>query len=128
MTRPVFDCQRCNDCCTGEGGIFLTEEQMPRAAATLGLAPDEFARLYLRPADGRYAVLCGEDGRCRLLGPQGCRIHAAKPDICRRWPFFDALVKDPGAFEEAKLACPGLDPAGSHADFVALARRERDAT
>jgi Fe-S-cluster containining protein len=128
MTKPVFDCQRCSDCCTGEGGIFLTKEQVSVAAAILELDPTEFVRLYLRLQGGRFAVLCENDGRCRLLGPRGCRIHAAKPDICRRWPFFDALIKDAGAFEEAKMACPGLDPAASHADFLAQARRERDVT
>ncbi len=128
MTKPVFDCKRCNDCCTGEGGIVFEQAELPAAARILGLVPEEFVRQYCRPVEAGYLVLCGQDGRCSLLGPEGCLVHAAKPAICRRWPYFDALINDAGAFEEAKLACPGLDPEADHADFVAQARRERKST
>lgn len=124
MSREIFHCQRCNTCCQGQGGIFLEPQEVPAAAGELGLTAPEFLELFCEQRGGRYAVLCDPEGYCRLLGPEGCRIHAAKPQICRLWPFFSALVKDAGAFEEAKLACPGIDPAASHADFVALARRQ----
>jgi Fe-S-cluster containining protein len=123
MTRPAFACQRCNQCCTGEGGIRLPEEGVPAAAAILGLTPEQFKARYCRPERGQWAIRCGEDGRCALLGPEGCLIHAAKPDICRAWPYFPALLQDPGAFNEAKLICPGLDPEASHQEFLAQYRQ-----
>ncbi|MFH1060623.1 MAG: YkgJ family cysteine cluster protein [Pseudomonadota bacterium] len=118
MSRPAFVCQRCNQCCTGEGGITLAEAEVPAAAAILGLAPDAFTARYCEAKAGRWSIRCGADGRCALLGPEGCLIHPAKPAICRAWPFFPGLIKDAGAFNEAKLICPGLDPAATHQDFL----------
>ncbi len=85
------------------------------------MVPDDFLARYCEPKGEAFSVRSAEDGSCLLLGPEGCRIHQAKPDICRRWPFFDALLKDAGAFEEAKLICPGLNPAASHEEFKAFA-------
>jgi len=81
---------------------------------------------FCEPHGRDFSIICGEDGRCALLGPEGCRIHQAKPDICKRWPFFEALIKDAGAFEEAKLICPGLKPEASHEEFRAYALQELD--
>lgn len=124
MSRPAFVCQRCNQCCTGLGGITLAEAEVPAAARLVALTPDQFMARYCEAKDGRWSIRCGDDGRCLLLGPQGCRIHAAKPAICRAWPFFPALLKDAGAFNEAKLICPGLDPAATHQDFLDQYQRE----
>lgn len=105
---------------------MLRPEQIGPAAALLGLDEEEFIARFCEPREGAFSVLCDQDGQCRLLGPEGCRIHQAKPDICRRWPFFEALLNDPDAFEEAKLICPGLDPEASHEEFRAFARQEMD--
>lgn len=118
MSQPAFQCQRCNQCCHGEGGITLTPDEVPAAAALLGLEPQEFIQRFCRLKAGLYDIMVNAQGDCVLLGPQGCLIHAAKPQICALWPHFPALLRDPGAFEEAKLICPGLAQA-SHADFVA---------
>lgn len=81
---------------------------------------------FCEPHGRDFSIVCGEDGQCALLGPAGCRIHQAKPDICKRWPFFEALIMDAGAFEEAKLICPGLKPEASHEEFRAYALQELD--
>lgn len=121
---PPFACRRCNQCCRGKGGIYLEADQVAPAARELGLPAAEFTRRFLTPRGGRFEVLSGPEGLCCLLGPQGCRVHRVKPAICRLWPFFPGLLKDPGAFEEAKLICPGLAPGASHAEFVAFAQRQ----
>lgn len=124
MPDAVFLCQRCNQCCQGQGGIFLPADQLAPAARQVGLSPARFSELYCRQDGGRWAVLSDDKGFCRLLGPWGCRIHGAKPEVCMRWPFMIAMLKDPGAFEEAKLVCPGFAPSASHQDFLALAHSQ----
>jgi Fe-S-cluster containining protein len=124
MSQIAFDCQRCSQCCHGEGGISLLPEEVPEAAGLLGLSAQEFSERYCQFKQGRYLIKTNQDGDCALLGPEGCLIHQAKPRICRRWPFFQALLRDPGAFEEAKLSCPGLLPQASFQDFLAQYRAE----
>jgi Fe-S-cluster containining protein len=120
--RPPFVCQRCNDCCQGRGGITFDPEEIPAAAALLDMSPQAFSQAFLAPRQGRYEVLCDENGACLLLGPQGCRVHQAKPAICRRWPFFANILAKRTAFEDARQACKGIDPDISHEEFVAYAR------
>ncbi|MCF8032268.1 MAG: YkgJ family cysteine cluster protein [Desulfarculaceae bacterium] len=121
--RPPFDCQRCNDCCQGRGGIFFETEEIPAAAAILlDMSAEEFTQAFLAPREGRWEVLCNDDGACRLLGPQGCRVHQAKPAICQLWPFFPGILAKRTAFEDARQACPGINPDISHEQFVAYAR------
>lgn len=103
---------------------MLRADQVAPAAAELGLDQSEFLSCYCEPKGDDFSVRSGEDGWCLLLGPEGCRIHQVKPDICRRWPFFDALLNDASAFGEAKLICPGLDPEASHEEFRAFALKE----
>lgn len=122
--RPPFECQRCGVCCHGRGGIFLTAKQMPAAAAQIGLSPRAFSAAFCQQRHGRYEVLVDDDGVCRLLGPEGCLIHGAKPDICRRWPYFDNILAKRTAFEDARQGCPGIDPDISYEDFVAHARAQ----
>jgi len=121
--RAPFECQRCNQCCHGRGGIIYQPEEIPAAAAMLDMDPAEFISAFLAPKDGGYEVLCNQNGACRLLGPDGCRVHQAKPAICRRWPFFPGILANPSAFEDARQACPGIDPDISHEAFVAHAHQ-----
>ncbi|MCB2189103.1 MAG: YkgJ family cysteine cluster protein [Deltaproteobacteria bacterium] len=121
---PAFDCLRCGDCCTGEGGIFFRPDEVGPAAGYLGLTEDEFLARFCRPLEGLWEILADERGLCSLVGPAGCRIHPVKPRVCRAWPFLPNIVADPGAFEEAKLCCPGIKPAASHAQFQAQAALE----
>ena len=123
MSRPPFECQRCGQCCQGRGGIYYQDEEVEAAAQEMGLDREIFIQRYLIYREQRWEVAANPEGNCVLLGPEGCLVHRAKPTICRRWPFFDALINDSGAFEEAKLACPGIDPELSHQDFVRFAQK-----
>ena len=118
MSQKPFECKRCNSCCQGQGGIYLEKEQIPAASKIMRMSEKEFLQTFCLEKNGRYEVKCGPDGSCSLLGPQGCRVQAAKPEVCRRWPYFEALLKVPGALEEAKLACPGLDPQVTRQEFL----------
>jgi uncharacterized protein len=125
--RRPFECLRCSQCCSGEGAIYFSVDQAPPAARELGLDLAEFLDRYCGPVEDRgYPVLCDQRGICRLLGPQGCLVHSCKPDICRRWPFFENILTRESAFDEAKLACPGIDPEVSFLEFAAFGRAQLD--
>jgi Fe-S-cluster containining protein len=92
-------------------------------AALLEMDEQEFSNRYLEPSSlgTRLAI---KDGVCVfLLEDNRCRVHAVKPFICRQWPYLPALLADEDEFEAAKGACPGLDPQGSHEDFVEESRK-----
>jgi Fe-S-cluster containining protein len=117
----VFQCQQCGDCCVGRGGILVRPDEVKAMAALLELAEAEFCRRYVEDSDlgPRLTVA---DGVCVfLMAGSLCRVHPVKPFICRQWPFLPALLVDPDELEHAKTACPGLNPACTHEDFVEAA-------
>lgn len=118
--RPVFLCRQCGDCCRGKGGILVRPEEAGQMAAYLQIPLGEFATRYL-VASPLGAQLATENGGCVFLAENRCRVHPVKPAICRRWPFLPVLLADPEEWDQARGACPGLDPECSHEDFVAAA-------
>ena len=110
MRREVFKCQLCGDCCRGEGGIFIRPEDADGPAEILGLSPEEFIRAYTEPRHGLLSLKIDQDGFCLLHDREKhtCRIHQAKPRMCRDWPFFWGMLNDAQGFEDARQACPGF--------------------
>jgi len=119
---PVFQCKQCGDCCAGRGGIFVRPQEVMEMAAFLEMDEPEFGNRYLEPSSlgTRLAI---KDGVCVFLQDNRCRVHPVKPFICRQWPYLPALLADAEEFEAAKGACPGLNPEGSHEDFVEESRK-----
>ena len=121
--KPVFDCVRCGQCCTGEGGIVVGPRDQTRLAAHLHMTIEAFLRTYTRTRAGKYLVCTGEDGRCVFFRDGvGCTVHTAKPDVCRAWPFFRGNMVDLISFAMAKEFCPGIARDATHAAFVAEGR------
>jgi hypothetical protein len=88
-------------------------------AALLNLAVEEFCRRYVEASDLGPRLTIADNGCCVFLLPGNlCRVHPVKPFICQQWPFLPALLVDPEELEHAKGACPGINPACSHEDFV----------
>jgi Fe-S-cluster containining protein len=125
MTRenphPVFQCRQCGDCCAGRGGIFVKPREVEDMAALLEMPVAEFCRRFVEasPLGPRLTVA---DGVCVFLMEGNlCRMHPVKPRICCQWPFLPALLAHPDELEHAKTACPGINPACTHEEFVAAA-------
>ena len=117
----VFQCRQCGDCCAGRGGIFVKPDEVEAMAALLALSVAEFGRRYVE-VSSMGPRLTVADGVCVfLMAGSLCRVHPVKPFICRQWPFLPALLVDPDELEHAKTACPGLNPACTHEDFVEAA-------
>lgn len=95
-------------------------------AAHLEMDEQEFGNRYLESSSmgTRLAI---KEGVCVFMEDNRCRVHPVKPFICRQWPFLPVLLVDEEEFEAAKGACPGLNPAGSHEDFVEAALKLNEA-
>ena len=122
--KDVFDCQCCGVCCRGDGGIFIKPDQAAGPARILGISEEEFIDRYTEPRHGLLSLRSGEDGYCLLHDQEThtCRIHEAKPPMCRDWPFFFGMLDHPSGFEAAKNNCPGIRPDATWEEFVAWHR------
>lgn len=120
-TIQAFVCQQCGHCCQGEGGIVMDDKDQLRLARHLGLELETFLDRYAETRGDKYYLRTGEDGYCVFFGPN-CRVHPAKPDVCRAWPFFRGNLVDALSWEMAADYCPGIQLKAGHEAFVAQAR------
>ena len=84
----IVDCTRCANCCRTLR-IVVTDEDIPRIAGHLGMAPDEFITTYLERDEekGHYRV---RTTPCPFLGDDSkCTIYDVRPEKCRGYPFTD---------------------------------------
>lgn len=82
-------CQRCGNCCRWPGDVRITEGEVSRIAAHLGLAEEEFTARYTRLNANRtgLSIIDKPNGECIFLeGQNVCRIQPVKPAQCRGFP------------------------------------------
>jgi len=102
---PVFyDCQRCTACCRWPGQVRLTEAEIGRIAAHLGLSEASFIQQHTRLRADRQGLSLLEraNGECAFLVGNDCSIQPVKPQQCRDFP---NLWNFPG-FEKVCHALP----------------------
>ncbi len=111
-----FRCRRSGNCCRVRGYVWLAPGEDQLLAQSLSLSPEAFRRRFVRtvpcPRTGvlREALTERLDGRCALLeGHNECGVYSARPEHCRRFPFWSSISNDPAAFERALELCPGLE-------------------
>jgi Fe-S-cluster containining protein len=115
----VFECKQCGECCYGEGGILLQPEETEKIADFLGLTCASFIALHCEERHDRLYIRSASNGYCAFFDrDRQCLIHPVKPGPCSLWPFYPALLKDRSTWDEAKEACPGINPEASFEDFV----------
>lgn len=113
----AFECKRCGECCYGEAGIRVDKFERGKIALFLEMNRDCFLSRFCEKRHGRYYVKTGDDGFCAFYR-KGCSIHPVRPEVCRLWPFFPAILKDKDNWEMAKAACPGICRDCTFEDFV----------
>jgi Fe-S-cluster containining protein len=118
-----FSCQPgCTRCCTQEGWVYLSAEDVPRLAEFLGMNVTEFQRQYIYST--KYTSrLRQRQGKCPFLQSEGCSVHPAKPTQCRTFPFWPELIEDEKELEAAAQWCPGI----GKGDFVSIETLEESA-
>lgn len=104
-----FQCQPgCTACCRATGFVYLTEDDVRRAAAWLKMSTKEFEERYVCRTRGLLRLRKPRGSECPFLRPDGCSIHPMKPTQCRAYPFWPELVETQAAWRRAGRECPGI--------------------
>ena len=104
-----FECTRCGACCAGEPGIVrATTAEVNAMAGFLGIDVKDFRQKYLYRLGDDWGVKEQEDGRCMLLGPEGCRVYPARPLQCKTYPFWPENLRSRYRWRQVKAECPGI--------------------
>ena len=103
----LFKCLQCGDCCKGYGGTYVTDKDIEAIAEFIGCNADSFVARYCTLSGNRPLLAQKSDGYC-IFWDGLCRIHAVKPQMCRRWPFIDSLLVDSGNWLIMADSCPGI--------------------
>lgn len=98
----------CTRCCDVLGYVYLTEGDLRRAAAHIGLSAREFERRYVYRTRHLLRLRKPRGRQCHFLQDGGCAIHPAKPTQCRLFPFWPELVESRAAWNATGLRCPGI--------------------
>lgn len=113
-----FECRLCGHCCRGRGGIVVSDADLSRLCDFLAVTADTFESKWGRRHGGKLFIRSNESGCVFFRKGEGCSIHAAKPDICRAWPYFRGNLVDSESHALAKEFCPGIPQEQSHDAFV----------
>ena len=96
---------------------MLAARDRARLAASLGITEHAFTVAYATRKGGKLHLGVREDGFC-VFFQEGCAVHAARPDICRAWPYFRGNLLDAASWEMVREYCAGINPDVSHEEFV----------
>jgi uncharacterized protein len=104
-----FECQAgCTACCTQEGWIYLTEDDIARAAAFLGVTRRAFEKRWVYRTRNQRRLRVAQVSGCPFLRESGCSIHPAKPTQCRIFPFWPEIVRSTRGWVRTSRYCPGI--------------------
>jgi uncharacterized protein len=104
-----FECRAgCTACCREKGFVYLTEDDLERAARFLGTTPRAFERKYVYRTRNLRRLRVPSQGRCPFLEETGCAIHPAKPTQCRAFPFWPELLDSRREWHKTGKYCPGI--------------------
>lgn len=104
-----WECQPgCTNCCNVKGYVYLTEDDLRRAATFLGLTPEEFELRYIYRTKHLLRFRKPASSQCHFLTEGGCSIHPAKPTQCSLYPFWPELVEDRKTWNDMAVVCPGI--------------------
>lgn len=89
-SQAAFHCERCGNCCRGDGVVILLPDDVERIAAFLGLKRKEFLAQYTHRVSGiRHPCLLDKDDEaisCIFLEEGGCAVNDVKPHQCATFP------------------------------------------
>jgi uncharacterized protein len=90
------------------GFVYLTEDDLRRTAAFLGMTAKQFEAEFVIRYSKLIRLRKPLDSQCHFLTKDGCSIHPVKPTQCRLYPFWPELVENRAALKKEAKSCPGL--------------------
>ncbi len=106
--EAIFECRQCGDCCRGYGGTFVTGRDIEAIAAFIDTDPASFVANCCRFSGKRLLLAQKDDGYC-IFWDRNCTIHPVKPQMCRRWPFIESVLRDAANWRIMASMCPGMN-------------------
>ena len=104
-----FACQPgCTECCKQKGFVYLSNDDILRAATYLRMTREAFEWKYVYRTSKRARLRVPAVSNCHFLTESGCSIHEAKPTQCRIFPFWPELVDSRRAWRKTAVYCPGI--------------------
>ena len=88
--------------------MYLTEQDLERAAAFLGMTAAAFERRYVYRTRNLRRLRTPREGTCSFLRDDGCSIHPAKPTQCRAFPYWPEFVESKRLWHKTAGYCPGI--------------------
>jgi len=124
-----FECTGCGNCCTGAPGvIWISDEEIRRAAEHLKISVDQFVKQYCHSLDGRVSLKekspnsHGEydciflhelepavDENGRMQRRRICEIYPVRPLQCRLFPFWPGVLQSRRVWDSVARGCPGMN-------------------
>lgn len=105
--QRLFQCLKCGACCKGYGGTYVTGQDIEAISAFIGSDPGRFVDRYCILSGDRLLLAQRTDGYC-IFWDELCKIHAVKPQMCRKWPFIESLLVDFDNWLIMADSCPGI--------------------
>lgn len=106
-----FSCTGCGKCCTGAPGyVWVGEAEIVEMAKFLEIEPKEFIQKYTRSVFGRFALLENKSNYdCVFLKDKLCKIYGARPQQCRKFPWWPENLESKKSWEELSHYCEGIN-------------------
>ena len=82
-----FECQRCGNCCRGDGIVRVTPEEVRAIAEFLNIPVQECYNRYTIQVHDGYWLKDKPNKDCIFLEGNLCSIHPVKPRQCRDFPW-----------------------------------------
>ena len=98
----------CTNCCDQEGYVYVSEADIPRIAAFLGMTQRDFEKQYVYRSKFTTRLRKPPESQCYFLREGACGIHPVKPVQCRTFPYWPELVENRDSWDAAGRYCPGI--------------------
>lgn len=98
----------CTACCEQKGNVYLSEDDIVKAARFLKLSPAEFELKYVYRTRYQIRLRKPPEAQCHFLAEGRCTIHPAKPTQCRLFPYWPEIIENRAQWDATARYCPGI--------------------